>query len=445
MFADVLVQFKVKSLDHTFTYHIPSHLEDSLELGMKVRVPFGNQVINGFVLRIYREKKMEVEVKDILEVITKELKLNEELLALGKYIKELTLCTLISAYQTMLPSSLKINNKKESYEQKISYISLNKELEEIDAFIEQNKRGKKQNELLEELKRGRLLKKEIVNKSSLQKLIELGLVREEKESQYRIWQERDETLKKELTEAQEKIKNAIMEKKEEESTFLLHGITGSGKTEIYMQLCEETIQNGKNVILLVPEISLTTQIVRRFYKRFGNDVAIFHSSLSEGEKYDEYQKIYREEVHIVVGTRSAIFTPLKNIGLIVIDEEHSSNYKQENNPRYHAIDIAKWRSHYHKCPLVLGSATPSLESMARALKGVYTYLPLNKRIGKSELPMIQIVDMAPEFKKRNLVLSDELQMEIMQTLEHGEQVMLLLNRRGFSTIVTCQSCGGAGR
>ena len=184
MFADVLVQFKVKSLDHTFTYHIPSHLEDSLELGMKVRVPFGNQVINGFVLRIYREKKMEVEV--ILEVITKELKLNEELLALGKYIKELTLCTLISAYQTMLPSSLKINNKKESYEQKISYISLNKELEEIDAFIEQNKRGKKQNELLEELKRGRLLKKEIVNKSSLQKLIELGLVREEKESQYRI-------------------------------------------------------------------------------------------------------------------------------------------------------------------------------------------------------------------------------------------------------------------
>ncbi len=441
MFADVLVQFKVKSLDHTFTYHIPSHLEDSLELGMKVRVPFGNQVINGFVLRIYREKKMEVEVKDILEVITKELKLNEELLALGKYIKELTLCTLISAYQTMLPSSLKINNKKESYEQKISYISLNKELEEIDAFIEQNKRGKKQNELLEELKRGRLLKKEIVNKSSLQKLIELGLVREEKESQYRIWQERDETLKKELTEAQEKIKNAIMEKKEEESTFLLHGITGSGKTEIYMQLCEETIQNGKNVILLVPEISLTTQIVRRFYKRFGNDVAIFHSSLSEGEKYDEYQKIYREEVHIVVGTRSAIFTPLKNIGLIVIDEEHSSNYKQENNPRYHAIDIAKWRSHYHKCPLVLGSATPSLESMARALKGVYTYLPLNKRIGKSELPMIQIVDMAPEFKKRNLVLSDELQMEIMQTLERGEQVMLLLNRRGFSTIVTCQSCG----
>ncbi len=441
MFADVLVQFKVKSLDHTFTYHIPDDLKEELQVGMKVKVPFGKQTINGFVLRVHHEKDSDVSLKDILGIVTRELKLNEELLKLGEYIKEMTLCTLISAYQTMLPSSLKITNEKETYEKQVTYISLNKSQEEIEEYKFQNQRGKRQNELLELLKKGRILKSEIESKSSLAKLLELGLVREKKESVYRIWQEKKGTIYHTLTEEQEKIKNAILNKREKSETFLLHGITGSGKTEIYMQLCEETIQNGKNVLLLVPEISLTTQIVRRFYERFGNEVAIFHSSLSEGEKYDEYQKIYRGEVHIVVGTRSAIFTPLTSIGLIIIDEEHSSTYKQENNPRYHAIDIAKWRSRYHNCPLVLGSATPSLETMARALKGVYTYLPLNKRVGNALLPSVHLIDMAPEFKKRNLILSEELQMQIMKTLERKEQVMLLLNRRGYSTIITCQSCG----
>lgn len=160
----------------------------------------------------------------------------------------------------------------------------------------------------------------------------------------------------------------ILNRKDEYKTYLLHGITGSGKTEVYMQLCEEIIKEGKCIIMLVPEISLTTQIVHRFYSRFGNDVAIFHSNLSEGEKFDEYKKIMKGEVHIVVGTRSAIFTPINNLGLIIIDEEHSSNYKQDNNPRYHALDIAKWRANYHNCPVILGSATPSLESMARAEK-----------------------------------------------------------------------------
>ena len=442
MYADVLVQYGVKSLDHTFTYHVPREFESIIDKGMKVSVPFGSKSINGFVLRVHKSApKEDFEVKDIIDIITKELKLNEELLELGYYIKSRTLCTLISAYQTMLPTSLKVQNSKESYELTITYVKLNKDIETIDEFIKGNKKSLKQNEILEELKKGRVLKKDIKSKSSLKRLGELDLVAYEYESVYRINANALDKAKPQLTEEQEKAYRIIEASFDEYNTYLLHGITGSGKTEVYMQLCEDVIKKNKCVIMLVPEISLTTQIVKRFYNRFGRDVAIFHSNLSEGEKFDEYKKIMKGEVHIVVGTRSAVFTPIKNLGLIIIDEEHSNNYKQENNPRYHALDIAKWRCEYHKCPLVLGSATPSLESMARALKDVYKYVPLTKRIGSSKLPTMEIVDMAPEFKKRNMVLSDKLQLEIMATLERHEQVMLLLNRRGFSTIINCQSCG----
>lgn len=258
---------------------------------------------------------------------------------------------------------------------------------------------------------------------------------------YRINPESDGVEEFNLTDEQKICFEEIKNNFDKAGVYLLHGVTGSGKTEVYMHLISEVVKMGKCAIMLVPEISLTTQIVSRFYSRFGSDVAIFHSSLSDGEKYDEYKKIMNGEVHVVVGTRSAIFTPVNNLGIIIIDEEHSSNYKQDNNPRYHALDIAKWRSTYHKCPLVLGSATPSLETMARAKKNVYNYLALNNRIGASRLPSIKIVDMALEFKKRNMILSDELQVEIMNTLERGEQVMLLINRRGYSTIMTCLSCG----
>ena len=439
MYAKVLIQYGVKSLDRTFTYHVPENLETEISVGMKVYVPFGNQKINGFVIEIDNIIP-EIEVKDIISIVTKELKLNEELLKLGHYVKDKTLCSLISAYQAMLPSSLKVNNSKETYDLVQVYVALNKSNEIVDEYIENNKRASKQNEILNRLKSGRILKKEITS-NIVNKLLEQDLIRLEKENIYRINPIKKDDKSYSLTDEQHQAFDLIKKTFNQEKTFLLHGVTGSGKTEIYMQLASEVIKQNKQVIMLVPEISLTTQIVRRFYDRFGDNVAIFHSNLSEGEKFDEYKKIKNGEVNIVVGTRSAIFTPLKNIGLIIIDEEHSPNYKQENNPRYSALDIAKWRSNYHKCPLILGSATPSLESMARAKKDVYQYISLEKRVGKSKLPSIQIVDMAPEFKKRNMILSELLQLKIMQTLERHEQVMLLLNRRGYSTIITCQSCG----
>lgn len=440
MYADVLVQYGVKSLDHTFTYHIPDEIVSELTVGMKVLVPFGSKEINGFVVNISNSIP-EIEVKDIKSIITKELKLNEELMELGKYLSSKTLCTLIAAYQTMLPTSLKINNSKETYELKRKTIYLDVETQEIEEYIEKNKRSRAQIETLEYLlENGSTLKSEL-NALAVKKLLSVGLIKERTESIYRIdpgiAYEEENKLNDEQSKCFEEIRNSF----NQENVFLLHGVTGSGKTEVYMHLVSEVIKKDKCAIVLVPEISLTTQIVKRFYSRFGSDVAIFHSNLSDGEKFDEYKKIENGDVHIVVGTRSAIFTPINNIGLIIIDEEHSSNYKQDNNPRYHAIDIAKWRAHYHECPLILGSATPSLETMARAEKGVYKYLSLTKRIGNSKLPKIKIIDMQPEFRKKNMILSEELQIDIMNTLKRKEMVMILLNRRGYSTIITCASCG----
>ena len=344
MYAEVLVQYGVKSLDHTFTYIIPESLRNVLQVGMKVFVPFGKQEINGFVTKIKDTTETE-DLKEIIRIVSNELKLNDELLELGKYIKEKTLCSLISAYQTMLPTSLKVNNSKDTYELKKTYIVLNNDIN-IDEYIKNNQRAKKQLELIELLKNNKLLKKDI-NCSALKILLDNNIVKEEYESYYRIEVENSNKSSVKLTDEQESVYNKIKSSFNKEEVFLLHGITGSGKTEVYMELIKSVIKENKTVIVLVPEISLTHQIVKRFYNTFGNDVAIFHSSLSEGEKFDEYKKIERGEVHIVVGTRSAIFTPMNNIGLIIIDEEHSSTYKQENNPRYHALDIAKWRSHYH--------------------------------------------------------------------------------------------------
>ncbi|HPZ23973.1 MAG TPA: primosomal protein N' [Bacilli bacterium] len=439
MYAEVLIQYGIKSLDHTFTYHIPESLQGQIEKGMKVYVPFGNQKINGFVTNIMDDCSLE-EVKDIISLVTKELKLNDELLELGKYVQSSTLCTLITAYQTMLPTSLKVNNSKESYALKKIFITLNKSDDEINDYILHNQRALKQIEILNKLKEQRIEKKEI-NSSSLKKLIDLNIVKEEYESIYRINHSNNIEQDNKMTEEQENAFNKIYASLNKYEVFLLHGVTGSGKTEVYMHLCEEVIKEDKCIIVLVPEISLTTQLVKRFYNRFGNDVAIFHSELSDGEKYDEYKKIERKEVHIVVGTRSAIFTPINNLGLIIIDEEHSSTYKQENNPRYQAIDIAKWRAKYHNCPCVLGSATPKYESMARAQKGVYTYISMPKRVGNALLPKISIIDMKEEFKHKNNILSTELKIKIDECLNKHQQIMLLLNRRGYSTYVTCNSCG----
>jgi primosomal protein N' (replication factor Y) (superfamily II helicase) len=219
-------------------------------------------------------------------------------------------------------------------------------------------------------------------------------------------------------------------------------VTGSGKTEVYMQAIEEVLRQGKEAIVLVPEISLTPQMVERFKGRFGSQVAVLHSGLSVGEKYDEWRKIHRKEVQLVVGARSAIFAPFENLGMIIIDEEHEASYKQEENPRYHARDVAIYRARVHGCPVVLGSATPSLESFARAKKGVYQLLTLKKRVSDNGMPDVHIVDMREELRSGNRsMFSRTLFEKLKDRLEKGEQSVLFLNRRGYSTFVMCRDCG----
>lgn len=442
MYAEVLIEYSVKSLDKSFTYIIPNLLIDTLKIGMKVLVPFGNKTINGFVTNIKDSYENDYELKEIVDIVDKELILNAEMLSMGKYLQEKTLCSLISAYKTMLPSSLKIKQKKHNYDLYDNYVVLNKSEEEIKSYIELNKRAKKQIEILEAILEDKEILKRTIAGSSLDALIEKGLLKIKKVQKYRLnYGTNYSFIKPVLTEEQLYAVNKVKEHINEEKTFLIHGVTGSGKTEIYFNLIDEVLNNNKTALVLVPEITLTTQIVNRFYERFGGNVAIFHSALSEGEKYDEYLKILRGEVKIVVGARSAIFVPLKNLGIIIIDEEHSENYKQDNNPRYNTLDMALFRSNYNNIPLVLGSATPTLESMARAKKGVYELITLNNRVGKSLLPSVSIVDMEAEMRKRNLIFSELLTKKINDRLNKKEQIILLLNRRGFSTIITCGSCG----
>ncbi|MEI4768627.1 primosomal protein N' [Psychrobacillus sp. FJAT-51614] len=291
--------------------------------------------------------------------------------------------------------------------------------------------------------------KETVNANNnvVKALIEKNILALEKAEVYReitTLEHHDTDHRFQLTEEQsvalEKINHA--QNHAENTTFLLHGITGSGKTEIYLNAIENSILKGKQAIMLVPEISLTPQMTRRFKLRFGDEVAVMHSGLSIGEKYDEWRKIWRGEVKVVVGARSAIFAPFKDLGVIILDEEHESTYKQEDNPRYHARDVAIWRSEFHKCPVILGSATPSLESYARASKGVYSLLTLKARAKEQALPTVNVVDMRVELKNGNRsMFSVELADAIREKLDRKEQIVLFLNKRGFSSFVLCRDCG----
>ncbi|MEK4318672.1 primosomal protein N' [Bacillus sp. FSL R7-0229] len=282
---------------------------------------------------------------------------------------------------------------------------------------------------------------------TIKALIQEGLLTESYEEIYRDpYRDREFTpstpldLTKEQAEAAKPIHQAVSDDKHE--TFLLHGVTGSGKTEIYLQTIDHVLQKGKEAIVLVPEISLTPQMVQRFKERFGSNVAVLHSGLSTGEKYDEWRKIHRKEVKLVVGARSAVFAPFENLGMIIIDEEHESSYKQEEMPRYHAKDVAIERAGRHQCPVVLGSATPSLESYARAKKGVYTLLTLKRRVNQQQLPHVSLIDMREELRNGNRsMFSEELMLRLKEVLERKEQAVLFLNKRGYSSFVMCRDCG----
>lgn len=285
------------------------------------------------------------------------------------------------------------------------------------------------------------------SKSSIDTLMRKGFV-----EKYDAIVERDpfetrvfeQDQKQQLTYDQQEAYKSILEsiQAHRQRTYLLHGVTGSGKTEVYLQTIEEVLKLGRQAMMLVPEIALTPQMVLRFKRRFGDEVAVLHSGLSKGERYDEWQKIRDGKASVSVGARSSVFAPFKNLGMIIIDEEHESSYKQEDYPRYQARDIAQWRSQYHQCPLILGSATPSLETYARAEKGVYELLSLPNRVNQQALPEIEIVDMRTELSSGNRsMFSEQLRKAIQQRLDKKEQIVLFLNRRGYASFMLCRDCG----
>lgn len=440
MYVSVLTQIGAKAVDQTFFYHVPKLLENNIKIGVRVRIPFGNMILDGFVLGISDNSSYDnSKIKDIINVIDKEPVLNKEMLLLGKYMSDNLLASLSSCYQVMLPKALKAEVKSNIKIKYDRYLHRIKSIEEIDRYID-NCKYESQINLLCKLKEGDILITKM--SSSINTIIKYGFASIIYEECKRYKYDGISNYKRvNLTDKQRLVSDTIISSFGKSDTFLLYGVTGSGKTEVYMDVIEKAINNGKSAIMLVPEIGLTPQIVGKFISRFGNVISVLHSKLSDSERYDEYRKITDGEAKIVIGTRSAIFVPFTNIGVIIIDEEHTLSYKQDNNPRYSAINVAEWRSKYHNCPLVLGSATPSLESFAKAGNHVYKLLSLTERAGGSVLPIVNIIDMKEEVKKGNFILSDILKNKIGEVLDRGEQAIILLNRRGYSSTISCKECG----
>lgn len=435
MVAEVLIELKAKNILNTFTYLIPKHL--NVEVGMRVLVPFGRQKLVGFVLAIKDLMEVDYKIKKIIDCIDDHPVLNEEQLEIGRYLQTKTLCSLITCYQTMLPKALKAQHKTFINKKYIKYLVINNDAETKFS----NNKQKEIYDLIKEKKQVEKNEANMISPSSVKTLLAKDIIKEIKEEVYRL--SNDTPIIESnivLNSEQKSVVNSVLKSLNSFQPFLLYGVTGSGKTEVYMHIIKKVIANGKESLLLVPEISLTPQIVRLFKERFGNQIAILHSGLSDGEKYDEWRKIERGEVQIVIGARSAIFAPLTNIGCIIIDEEHSDTYKQENNPKYNAIDVAIYRAKYHSCPIILGSATPKIESYTRSQLGVYKLLTMRKRVNNN-LPKIMLVDMQEEIKSGNRILSKILIDKINDRLNKNEQVILLLNRRGYNTIIMCQECG----
>ena len=438
MYAKVIIEYGAKAVSREFTYIIPSRLREIIKVGHRVTVPFNNRDIEGFVLDITDKYDDNYELKEIKDVCDKEPILNDEMLYLGDEIQKQILCSKIAIYQAMLPKALKAKVNVNIGIKKNRYIKLNISYEEANKFINACKYPN-QVKIVEKLITDEKILITSLS-SSINTLYKNGIIDfiYEEVNRYEA-HALGKYHKVTLNSYQEDVVNSVDLDKHD--TYLLYGITGSGKTEVYMELIDRVVKNGKTAIMLVPEISLTPQIVDRFVTRFGNLIAILHSGLSDTERYDEYRKIMDGKVKIVVGARSAIFAPLKNVGLIVIDEEHTATYKQDNNPRYHARDVAILRGKYNNAPVILGSATPSLESFARAKKGVYKLLTLTTRAGGGHLPKVNLVDMKNEVKKGNFILSRLLIEKIKEKIKRREQVILLLNRRGYSSILTCRDCG----
>ncbi len=449
MIAEVIINRTAKKLNRTFDYKIPETLKDLIFIGSKVLVPFGNgeKLEEAFVINL--KETSDFEVKEIVKV---ETNLTDKQIELARWMAKKYFCNVSDCINLMVTPGTRSKNKKVQ-DKKINVVKLKKTENEIKEDIQKIKSDKQRKILEFVLKNNEVTIPEIetfteCSRGIVNTLIKNGYL-ELNEKQIKrdplklknIEQSNFLNLTEEQTVAFKQIEEKINQNKYEE--FLLYGITGSGKTEIYLQLIYETLKMDKTAIVLVPEISLTPQMLDRFISRFGKEkIAILHSKLSAGEKYDEWNKIKEGQAKIVIGARSAIFAPLQNIGIIIIDEEHDSSYKSEANPKYDAKQVAKYIAKQNNCPLVLGSATPDINTFYKAKQNEIKLLKLTKRANNSSLPNVSIIDLKQELANGNhSMLSNELYALIEENLKQKRQTILFLNRRGYSTFIMCRDCG----
>lgn len=450
-YANVIIDISHEKVDRPFQYRIPDSLKEKLAVGMCVQIPFGtgNRKRKGYVIEITGKNEYpEEKIKEIDGIITDNLPAEADAIRLAAWMRQTYGSTMIAALKTVLP----VKRAVKAVEKKKLRRSLS--AEELTSLLgecmrkHQNAKVRVLQELLteEELPYELVTGKLHVSAATLNSLVNQGAITIESESSYRNPVSLNVTAQSgpELSEEQCYIKEQILSDydKNIRNTYLIHGITGSGKTLVYLALIEEMIKRGKQCIVLIPEIALTYQTLLRFYKRFGDRVSVMNSSLSQGERFDQCERARKGEIDVMIGPRSALFVPFPSLGMIVIDEEHEGSYISENAPRYHARETAEYLASLKKASLVLGSATPSLEAYYKAKKGEYRLFTMKNRKNGGELANVRIVDLRQELRKGNRsIFSSDLQELIRDRLGKKQQIMLFLNRRGYAGFVSCRSCG----
>lgn len=451
IYADIIIDISHENLDKTYQYAIPDELQAQAIIGALVVVPFGkgNRKINGYIVDLSKEAKIKKElIKPITQVVEDAPVIESHLISLAYWMKENFGGTMNDSLKAVIPVRKAIKIK----EQRSIHLLLD-DSRSVELRNEyQRKSNKAKLRLLEALLQQKKMEyEEAVNdlnipRSTLKAMEQQGVIRIEAEQIYRnpIKNQEETYGHIRLNEDQQAIVDdfCLDYKNGKRGTYLLHGITGSGKTEVYMEMIASVIEHGKQVILLIPEIALTYQTVQRFFKRFGERISIMNSKMSQGERYDQSLRAKNGEIDIIIGPRSALFTPFDRLGLIIVDEEHEYSYKSETVPKYHAVDVAEKRAQLTNSSIVLGSATPSLESFWKAKKGGIKLYTLSKRAKKAQPPTIWITDLREELKKKNKsIFSEKLRELMIVRLNRKEQIMLFLNRRGYAGFVSCRSCG----
>ena len=450
-YADVIIDISHEKVDRIFQYKIPEALRETVLVGTSVMVPFGrgNRLTAGYVVEITDQAEFDEEkMKEIYSLSKQKVSPSEDALKLAAFLKETYGSTMIAALKTVLPVKREVKAKeKKTIVRKMTGDEIRSLLAES---IRKHQTGKAR--LLAVLTEEQQLPYELVTgklhiaPSTIKSLISQQVITVETESYYRnpVRLEAGRREEKKLSNEQQAVVDTVIADRDAGicKTYLIHGITGSGKTEVYLSLIEETVKRGRQCIMLIPEIALTYQTLLRFYKRFGDRVSVLNSSLSEGERYDQCERARKGEIDVIIGPRSALFVPFEKLGMIVIDEEHEPSYKSETMPRYHARETAEYLASLKGASLVLGSATPSLEAYSRAKKGEYELFTLTRRLTGGRLADVSVVDLRKELKEGNRsIFSRKLQELIEDRLSRKEQIMLFLNRRGYAGFVSCRSCG----